>query len=80
MGFKLLLIPITPQFREKCERKESEGYDIEGVSPWYDVHVYQKLKRNRQKDLNSQTDGPMKPKDTDTTTTNPKDLVNMTRK
>lgn len=25
-------------------------------------------------------DGPMKPKNTDTATTNPKDLVNMTRK
>lgn len=35
-----------------------------------------------QEDLNSKTDGPIKPKDTDTdtATTNPKDLVNITRK
>lgn len=81
MGFKLLLIPITPQFHDK--KKESERYDIErGYPPWYDAHVYKKLKRNLQKDLNSQTDGPIKPKDTDTdtATTNPKDLVNITRK
>lgn len=67
--------------REKCKKKESERYDIErGYPPWYDAHVYKKLKSNLQKDLNSQTDGPIKPKDTDTATTNPKDLVNITRK
>jgi hypothetical protein len=40
---------ISTPVRERYERREEEGYDVEGISPGYDV--YKKLKRNLKKDV-----------------------------
>lgn len=64
IAFETFNFTISTPVREKYEKRDAEGYDIEGVSPGYDV--YKKLKRNLQKDVNSLTDGSMKSKDKDT--------------
>lgn len=44
IAFQTYNSTISTPVREKYEKRDAEGYDIEGVSPRYDV--YKKLKRN----------------------------------
>lgn len=54
IAFQTYNSTISTPVREKYEKRDVEGYDIEGAFPGYDV--YKKLKRNLQKDVNSLID------------------------
>lgn len=53
IAFQTYNFTISTPVREKYEKRDAEGYNIEGISPGYDV--YKKLKRNLQI-VNSLTD------------------------